>query len=854
MKNLIILFLLATSHVLFAQPYGKQIVPINENWTFVLDGQATEKVNLPHCWNKADTRDEINGYFRGLGTYSRELTLPAPLAPKEKVYLYLGAANSVSSVTVNGKLLNEHFGGYSAFEVDITEAMKGNKPAQVQIVVSNAKDTTVPPLSADYNSYGGLYRGCSLIVRGANAFEHEYASSGYTVNFATVNMAKSTAVVQLRLLNKPDKNTSFQYNLLDWNGKVIKTDSWPLADATVAFTLEDAFKLWSPSDPKCYRLQMKLLGEGGKLLDSTGGFIAFRNCSFDQNYGFFLNSRPLKLLGTNRHQDYPEQGWALSDELAVKDIKMIKEMGANFVRLAHYPQSAAVLNACDTLGLLVWEEIPLVDYVKASPMLTRNSTNALREMIFQHRNHPSVIVWGLMNEIYLQMTDAEKFGGQIKHQKQLDYAAELARILHEEAKALDPKRYTAIAFHQDPDMYFKSKIYRYPDILSWNIYKGWYGGSVGEFKIMMTDLKERLRGKILGISEFGAGYDERISSASPEKFDFSAEYQEFLLNQYLNVIKETQWLAFGLQWSFNDFQSDFRGDVQPHINNKGLLTEWRKKKLGYDLFKAHTFKKNYVKVAAGEYPIRVHWAPANTEFVYDTVSVYCPNQFLKVQVNGSDRFITPQKGPIYRVAYKAFFGRNTIIGINGPARDTAIIRHQINSANLADFAKNRRELCLNFGAKYQFYDADKKQMWWPMEAEDCKQYSGITYSGVPSRCKTWFGDKPMFDYDVTGTNLEPMFQSRVDSLTELYLPLPEGKYKFTFHYSLLPQDLQTAPNLMQVQDNAGIILANIIATQAEINKALQNSFTYFVKSNGIKLKLNSSVRNFILNGLVINKL
>ncbi|MGH7635901.1 MAG: glycoside hydrolase family 2 protein, partial [Gemmatimonadaceae bacterium] len=327
--------------------------------------------------------------------------------------------------------------------------------------------------------------------------------------------------------------------------------------------------LWSPDDPYLYTVRTDVY-DGDELRDRVTNPLGFRWYHFDPARGFFLNGSKLQLRGTNRHQDYAGLGSAMPNELHTRDFELIKEMGANFVRLAHYPQDPAVLEAADRLGLLIWEEIPVVNYITPGPEFTHNAETMLREMTRQHYDHPSVIMWGTMNEVFLWGPG----GGRIRVQDDTAYmrqVREYAAHVDSVARSEDPTRVTTMATHMSGD-YEKSGVAYVSQVLGLNIYDGWYSGTFAGFGTQLDKHHARMPGRVLFVSEYGAEDDYRVNSLQPERFDFSGTWMRRYHESYLRQIAARPWLGGTALWNEFDFSQPETGGSIPHMNQKGMLT------------------------------------------------------------------------------------------------------------------------------------------------------------------------------------------------------------------------------------------------------------------------------------------
>src|SRR5919198_3157821 len=386
------------------------------------DDSRWATVNLPHTWNAADTQDDEPGYRRGVGWYRKRLSLPPGLEGK-RLFLYFEGANQVAEVFVNGRSVGRHRGGYTAFAFDITDAVGGAGGQNlIAVRVDNSHDKDIPPLEADFDFYGGIYRNVWLVAtEPVHISLLDHASPGVYVDTPAVSASSATVRVRGTLVNDGGGARSVRVvsTVFDPAGERVASMTSALA---VGAGQEASFeqssraiprpRLWAPDHPALYTVSVRVY-VGARLVDGVESPLGFRWFSVDAERGFFLNGEPLKLRGVNRHQDRAGLGNAVPDPLHVRDMEIIKAMGANFVRLAHYPQAPSVIAAADRLGLILWEEIPIVNYITTSEAFTRNCEEMLTEMIRQHYNHPSVLMWGYMNEILLRRQKEEGYDGKV---------------------------------------------------------------------------------------------------------------------------------------------------------------------------------------------------------------------------------------------------------------------------------------------------------------------------------------------------------------------------------------------------------------------------------------------------------
>ncbi len=529
---LILIFVTSLAHS------QRQVQTLNSAWKFSSEVHPQKIVNLPHTWNAEDPFRDGKEYFRGKGTYTRTLYAPQKWQNMQ-VFLKFEGSNQVTTLYVNDQLIGEHRGGYTGFVFDITKALKPGTENRLKIVVDNSHNVDIPPLDADFNFYGGIYRDLWLITTPKVHFETANEAAGnFLIRTPEVSAEKGSLEIETRLVNDSEKRraVTVETEIFDPNGNTIKTLRKKLR-INSGETLKVDFKenilnpqLWSPSTPHLYRAEVRLVTDG-ELQDVLSSNFGFRWFRIDPEKGFFLNGEPLKLIGANRHQDYEGLGNALPNELHRKDYEMIKDMGANFIRTAHYPQDPEVYRICDELGLLVWSEVPVINDVTDSEAYHEVSLKMQRKQILQFFNHPSVIMWGHMNEIFIRLVFNNKMTEPEKEAK-IKTSEALAEKLEKETKKLDPGRLTVMALHEN-ELYNESGIADIADVTGWNLYFGWYSPGLESFGKFMDEQHERYPNRPVFISEYGPGADVRIQTNDPQPWDYSEAYQLKLHRSYL---------------------------------------------------------------------------------------------------------------------------------------------------------------------------------------------------------------------------------------------------------------------------------------------------------------------------------
>lgn len=548
----------------------REMKTINDNWEFRKSiDESWESVNLPHTFN-IDAYQQRN-YYQGKGFYRRTLVLPEIVAER-RYYMKIDAASKAANIRVNGKEVGSHVGGYTACIVDITEYIR--KENLIEITVDNGrKDIT--PISADFTFWGGIYRDVWLISTPKQHFNmSNMGSDGIFISTPVVNEKRGVLKVKCEVTNDSHESSILEVRSAIYSpqGKLLQTikqkqklksgETYIFENTSGAIESPD---LWSPETPSLYLVKTTLVDpKSGKLLDEKNHKVGFRWFTFDGSKGFFLNGKSYKLRGLNRHQDQAPAGVALDDEAHRRDIFLMKELGCNFIRISHFPQDDAILEMCDELGLLAWEEIPIINIVPNTPGYDDNCEYNLREMIRQHYNHSSVITWGYMNEILLTAPSIGKPEWLACKERTVNLAQRLEAVLKEE----DPGRASVMAFNMT-NLYNEIGL-NLVDVVGWNLYHGWYVDKLKDFNAWCEDQHRRYPDQPMIISEWGAGSDKRLHSTQGRAFDFSIEYQQMYIEHYLPFIENTEWISGCAYWNFIDFNVAARQESMPRVNNKGL--------------------------------------------------------------------------------------------------------------------------------------------------------------------------------------------------------------------------------------------------------------------------------------------
>ena len=569
------------------------------------------------------------------------------------------------------KNVGEHAGGYTACSFNITPFLSFDTPNTLAICVDNARQD-IAPISGDFTFFGGIYRDVWLTAVPNQHFNlTNHSSDGLFISTPQVSEERGIISIRGEVKNDAKEKATLEltHTIYRPDGTLLQTLKKNIqlkAGETYAFSNEATPvlkpELWTPETPRLYRVETTLRNRKTKtLLDQSNHYTAFRWFRFDGDEGFFLNGKPYKLRGICRHQDQKPIGPALTDEMHRRDFLLMKEMGANFIRISHYPQDDALLEMCDKLGMLAWEEIPIIDIVPNTPGYGDNCERNLREMIRQHYNHPSIITWGYMNEILLVTQRKYKTEAELKPvlERTLALANRLERVLKEE----DSTRISTMAFHGS-NSYNETGLSKITDIVGWNLYQGWYGGDLTGFEKFLAQQHQNHPTHPMIVSEYGAGSDKRLHSLHPRAFDFSIEYQQKYLEHYLPVLEDTPYICGGTHWNFIDFSSALRDESMPRINNKGLVYADRTPKDVYHYYQA-AWRKDIpvLHIASRDWTDRAGVQQGNAP-VYLPVKIYTNLSEVELFIDGIS--LGKQKTENYTATFEVpFSNRNPFLFAQG---------------------------------------------------------------------------------------------------------------------------------------------------------------------------------------------
>lgn len=595
-------------------------------------------INLPHTWNNLDGQDGGYNYYRGAGWYRLHYSVPSTYAGR-RFFLQFNGANLVTDAWVNSAYLGQHRGGYAAFRFDATAAIRVGADNMIAVKVNNAYNADIPPLSADFTFFGGLYRSVRLVTTDPLHLRmSDYGSSGVYLRQSNVSAGAATIQVRSKVSNDytTAKNVTVNTVIVDAANTVVATlmTNRALAantgDEIVQTTTLSNPHLWDGRrDPYLYRVYVEIK-DGSTVADLIAQPLGIRSFAIDANQGFFLNGHYLDLRGVGRYQDRLNKGWAISTADHDEDMHLIQEIGATAIRLAHYQQDSYFYDLADRNGMILWTEIPLVNSITNSTAFTDNARQQLTELIRQNYNHPSIVFWGIANEV--DWTDAANDPNPL--------LAQLADLIDAE----DPDRISTIADATYPDT---DPSTNHTETVGYNRYFGWYNDSYDDLDGWIDYLHRTNPTRKLALSEYGAGASIYQHAANPSRPDPSGAFHP---EEYQNLLHEAHWKTLQARpfvwgtfvWSMFDFASDWRdeGDTAGR-NDKGLVTYDRKtRKDAFYWYKANWSSQPVVYITSRRYTER-------TTATVD-VKIYANTDSVELTVNGSSRGSKTSADHIFR--------------------------------------------------------------------------------------------------------------------------------------------------------------------------------------------------------------
>ena len=621
----------------------RKLTLLMTGWHFTgIDGEKAA-VNLPHTWNSTDGQDGGNDYRRGCRQYDNTFSAPDFDRETQRVYLQFDGANASATVKINEREVISHHGGYSTFRTDITDCLQAENT--ISVAVDNSVNSRVYPQKADFTFYGGIYRDVQLVVVNRMHFDMDY-HFGPGIKYTTQVNGTDAVVNVDTYINDEAKEQGAQIKvvLADRQGNTVA-----MADGTSVQLPVKNVRLWDGvKDPYLYRITAVLVKDG-QAVDEISCNCGVRYFHFSEKDGFYLNGRRYPLHGVSRHQDWKNLGNALSTDYMDTDMALIKEVGANTIRLAHYQHSQYFYDLCDKEGMVVWAEIPYIS--EHMPDGRENTISQMKELIVQNFNHPSIVMWGVSNEITIS--------GRQHKADMLDNHRVLNDLCHE----MDPTRPTTLACYAMCTPF--NPVSRITDLVGWNLYLGWYVPFLWLNDLWVKFYKWKYPQQKLCFSEYGAEGMPNLHSGKPRRGDHTEEYQAIYHVYMLKFFDRNPQIWANYVWNMFDFAADARDQGgERGMNHKGLVTFDRKtKKDSFYLYKCWWNSEPMVHLAGKRYEYRTE----------DTtqITVYSNQPQVSLYNNGS-LIATQQGDKIFKFSLK-LDAENHIEVKAGDICDSAVI-------------------------------------------------------------------------------------------------------------------------------------------------------------------------------------
>ena len=630
----------------------RQIYNFNTKWGFskeALEAPTTMPerwnwVNIPHTWNNIDGQDGGNDLYRGTAFYAKELE-KMDLPKADRYFLEIQGANSSATLYVNGKKLANHDGGYSTWRVDITDALEDKNLFVFE--VDNSQNDRVYPQNADFTFYGGIYRDLNIIAVSESHFDLEYyGTPGIKV---TPEVVGKDAKVEVEVFVKNEKETQkLVYTLKDAEGNVVAEKETPASETVASFEIENVHLWHGKKDPYLYTAEVCLKYEE-EVLDNVSARFGCRTFEIHPENGFILNGEEYPLRGVSRHQDRWGIGNALLKEHHDEDMDLICELGATTIRLAHYQHDQYFYDLCDERGMVVWAEIPYIS--THMPNGRENTISQMKELVVQNYNHPSIVVWGLSNEITMHGDSDEDL-------------RENHVILNDLVHEMDKTRLTTMACVSMCSM--DDPYVQIPDTVSYNHYFGWYGGDTSQNGPWFDEFHAKYPNIPIGCSEYGC---EALNwhTSDPQQGDYTEEYQAYYHEELIKQFFTRKYMWATHVWNMFDFGADSRNEGGENgQNHKGLITFDRKyKKDSFYAYKAWLSDEPFVHICGKRYVDRVEETTK--------VTVYSNQPEVELFANGVS--LGKQTCPEHFFYFEVpNTGETTLVAVAGDCKDESFIR------------------------------------------------------------------------------------------------------------------------------------------------------------------------------------
>jgi len=627
----------------------RTVFNINTNWFFSKESPSLpaqlpcdwESINLPHSWNAIDGQDGGNDYYRGTAYYAKALN-KGDLPAADRYYLEIRGANSSADAYVNGKCAAHHDGGYSTWRVDITDQLQDEN--LIVIAVDNSPNDRVYPQMADFTFYGGLYRDVNIVCVSESHFDLDYYGGPGIKVTPVIDGSNANVEVEVFVTNS-QAGQAIRYQLLDAEGNAVAERTCP--DTKVSFTIENVHKWHGRKDPYLYTARAELL-QNDTVLDNVAADFGCRSYRIDPENGFILNGEEYPLRGVSRHQDRWGIGNALLPEHHEEDMDLICEVGATTIRLAHYQHDQYFYDLCDRRGMVIWAEIPYIS--SHMPTGRENTISQMKELIVQNYNHPSIVVWGLSNEISINGATPDLI--------------ENHHILNNMCHEMDATRPTTMAVVSMCSM--DSEYVRIPDTVSYNHYFGWYGGETDMNGPWFDKFHAKYPNQPIGCSEYGC---EALNwhTSDPKQGDYTEEYQAYYHEELIKQLFTRKYMWATHVWNMFDFGADARAEGGENgQNHKGLVTFDRKyKKDAFYAYKAWLSDEPFVHLCGKRYIDRVEDVTK--------VTVYSNQPAVELFVNGESLGVKEAADHFFYFDVPNV-GESKLEAVAGQLRDESIIR------------------------------------------------------------------------------------------------------------------------------------------------------------------------------------
>jgi len=626
----------------------RTVYNLNAKWAFTKQADKVPDkmpmdwawVNLPHTWNATDGQDGGNDYYRGTCYYAKQI-IKTDLPQTDCYYLEIKGANSSCDVFLDGKHLAHHDGGYSTWRVDITNDF--NNENLLVIAVDNSPNEKVYPQVADFTFYGGLYRDVNIVCVSKSHFCLDYyGGPGLKV---TPEILENDAKIHIETwVNSLDNNQEIRYTIYDSkNNEIAKRET---NETKTVLDIENVHLWHGRKDPYLYRVLVELL-ENGEVIDNISSNFGCRTFRIDPDNGFILNGKEYPLRGVSRHQDRLGCGNALLPEHHKEDMELIYELGCTTIRLAHYQHDQYFYDLCDEYGMVVWAEIPYIS--QHNPLANDNTISQMKELIAQNYNHPSIVVWGLSNEISMK---GDKDPDLIRNHN----------VLNELCHEMDKIRLTTIAVVSPCSI--DSPYIKIPDVISYNHYFGWYGGEASMNGPWFDNFHAKNPNIPIGCSEYGC---EALNwhTSQPVQGDYTEEYQAYYHEELIKQLFSRKYIWATHVWNMFDFGADARSEGGENgQNHKGLVTMDRKyKKDSFYAYKAYLSDEPFVHICSKRYINRVEDVAK--------VTVYSNQPEVELFANGVS--IAKKEAKHFFYFEVPNIGKTTLTAVAGSLKDESTI-------------------------------------------------------------------------------------------------------------------------------------------------------------------------------------